>query len=89
MNITSSQPRVNETSTSDFHLAVLPRTATIDARNGSVAQMTDRGTRTLIAIKEGTVANTSPTPDIETKVEGMEIDNEFSHLSNDYTSQGI
>ena len=51
--------------------------------------MTDRGTRTLIAIKEGTGANTSPTPDIETKVEGMEIDNEFSHLSNDYTSQGI
>ena len=37
--------------------------------------------------KEGTGANTARTPDTETKVEGMKIDNKFSDLSNDYTNQ--
>ena len=59
--------------------------ATINARNGPVAQMSDRGTRALVLVKEGTGANTARTPDAETKVEGMKIDNEFSDLSNDYT----
>ena len=36
--------------------------------------------------KEGTGANTARTPDTETKV-SMKIDNEFSALSNDYTTQ--
>ena len=38
-------------------------------------------------MKEGTGANTARTPDTETKIEGMKIDNEFSDLSNDYTIQ--
>ena len=87
MNITASHPRVNKISTLDFHGAILPRTATIDAHNGPVAQMSDRGTRASVAVKECTGANTARTPDTETKVEGMKIDNEFSDLSNDYTIQ--
>ena len=87
VNLTASHPRVNEISTLDFHQTVLPRTATTDARNGPVAQMSDRGTRASVAVKEGTGANTARTPDTETKVEGMKIDNEFSDLSNDYTIQ--
>ena len=46
----------------------------------SVAPMSDRGTRALVVAKEGTGANTARTPDTETKVEGMKIDNEFSDL---------
>ena len=87
VNITVSQYRVNEISTLDFHRAVLPRTATIDVHNGPVAQMSDRETRASVVVKEGTGANTARTPDTETKVEGMKIDNEFSDLSNDYTIQ--
>ena len=87
VNITASHPRVNEISTLDFHQTVLPRTATTDARNGPVAQMSDRGTRASVAVKEGTGANTARTPDTETKVEGMKIDNKFSDLSNAYTIQ--
>ena len=49
--------------------------------------MSDRGTRASVVVKEGTGANTARTPDTETKVEGMKIDNEFSDLSNDYTIQ--
>ena len=56
-------------------------TATIDARNGPVAQMSDRGTRALVVVKERTGANTTRTPDSENKVEGMKIDNEFSDLN--------
>ena len=59
----------------------------MDARNDPVAQMSDRRTRTLVAVKEGTRANTTRTPDTETKLEGMKIDYEFSDLSNDYTIQ--
>ena len=90
VNITASHPRVNKTSTSDFHQTILHRTATFDARNGPVSKrlpMSDRGTRALVVAKEGTGANTARTPDTETKVEGMKIDNEFSDLSNDYTIQ--
>ena len=87
VNITASHPRVNETSTSDFHRTVLPRTSTIDARNGPIAQMSDRGTRALAVVKEDTGANTARTPGTETKIEGMKIDNEFSNLNNDYTIQ--
>ena len=87
MNITTSTPRVNETLASDFHRTVLPRTATIDAHNNPVAEMSDLGTRVLVVVKEGTGANTARTPDTETKVEGMKIDNEFSDLSNAYTIQ--
>ena len=61
--------------------------ATFDARNGPVAPTYDRGTRALVVTKEGTDPNTVPTPDTETKIEGMEIDNEFSDLSIDYTTQ--
>ena len=49
--------------------------------------MSDLGTRVLVVVKEGTGANTARTPDTETKVEGMKIDNEFSDLSNAYTIQ--
>ena len=49
--------------------------------------MSDRETRASVVVKEGTGANTARTPDTETKVEGMKIDNEFSDLSNDYTIQ--
>ena len=76
MNITALHPRINETST-DFHQTVLPRTATFDSLNGLVAPMSDRGTRALVVAKEGTGANKSRTPDTETKVKGMKIDNEF------------
>ena len=41
----------------------------------------------LVVGKEGTGANTARTPDTETKVERMEIDNEFSDLSEDYNVQ--
>ena len=49
--------------------------------------MSDCGTRALVVMKEGTGANTVQTPDTETKVEGVKIDNEFSDLSNDHTIQ--
>ena len=87
MNITDSHKRVNEISISDFHRIILHRTGTSDVRNGPVAQMSDQETRALVVVKEGTGANTAQTPDTETKVEGMKIDNEFSDLSNDYTIQ--
>ena len=51
--------------------------------------MSDRGTRALVVAKEGTGSDTVRTPDTETKVEGMKIDNEFSYLSNDYTIQEL
>ena len=38
-------PGVKKISTLDFHRTVLPRTATIDAHNGPVVQIPDRGTR--------------------------------------------
>ena len=57
----------------------------MDARNDPVAQMSDRRTRTLVVVKEGTGANTAGIPDTETKLEGRKIDYEFSDLSNDYT----
>ena len=87
VNITASHPRINETSTSDFHQTTLPRTATFDGRNGPVAPISDRETRVLIAAKEGTGANTAQTPDTEIKVEGIQIDNEFSDLNEDYNVQ--
>ena len=43
--------------------------------------------RALVLVKEGTGANTAQNPDIETKVEGMKIDNEFSDLSEDQNIQ--
>ena len=46
--------------------------------------MSDWGTRALVVAKEGTGANTAWSPDTETKVKGMKIDNEFS---DDYTIQ--
>ena len=46
--------------------------------------MSDWGTRALFVAKEGTGANTAWSPDTETKVKGMKIDNEFS---DDYTIQ--
>ena len=58
-----------------------------DSRKGPVAQISDRGTRALVVVKEGTGVNTARTPDTETNVEGMKIDNGFSDLSNDYTIQ--
>ena len=87
LNITASHHPVNETSTLDFHLTILPRTATFDLHNGPVAQMLDRGTRASVVAKEKTSINTARTPDTETKVEGIKIDNELSDLSNDYTIQ--
>ena len=87
MNITASHLRVNETSTSDFHRTILLRTAPISAHNGPVAQMSDWGKRALVVVKEGTGVNTAQTPDTETKIEDLEIDNEFSDLSNGYTIQ--
>ena len=87
VNITASHPRVNETSTSDFHQTNFTQTATFDARNDQVAPMSDRETRALVVVKERTGANIARTSDTETKVEGMKIDNEFSYLSNDYTIQ--
>ena len=61
----------------------------MDARNDPVAQMSDRGTRALVVVKEGTGANTARTPDTETKLEGTKIDYEFSDLSNDYIIQEL
>ena len=87
VNITASHHPVNETSTLDFHLTILPRTATFDLHNGPVAQMSDRGTRTFVVAKEETGTNTARTPDTETKVEGIKTDNELSDLSNDYAIQ--
>ena len=86
VNITTSQPE-STTPTSDFHRTTLPRTATIEVHNSLVAQMSDRGTRALVAVKEGTGANIAQTPDTETKVEGMKIDSKLSDLSNDFTIQ--
>ena len=40
-------------------------------------------------VKEGTGTNTAPTPDTETKVEGMKIENKFPDLSMDYTTQEL
>ena len=71
-------PPSQQTSTSDL---------TFDARNGPVVPMPDRRIRALVVAKKGTGTNTALTPDKETKVEGMKIDNEFSDLSNDYTIQ--
>ena len=85
VNITASHPRVHETSTSYFYWTILPRTGTIDARNGPIPQMSDRRIRALVVMKEGTGANTTRTSDTETK--SMKIDNEFSDLSNGYTIQ--
>ena len=53
------------------------------------SSMSGRGTRALVVVKDGTGTNTARTPDTETKVEGMKIDNEFSDLSNDYTIQEL
>ena len=87
VNITASHPRINETSTSDFHQTTATRTATFDAPNSPVAPTSGQGTRALVVAKEGTDANTTRNPDTETKVEGMKIDNEFSNLSEDYNIQ--
>ena len=38
-------------------------------------------------VKEGTCANAARTPDTETEVEDMKIDNEVSDISNGYTIQ--
>ena len=57
---------MNETSTSDFHQITSPRTATFDTRNGLIAPISDRGTRTSVVAKECTGANTASTADIET-----------------------
>ena len=65
VSITASHPQVNETSTSDFHQIISPRTATFDGKNGPVAPMSDWGTRVLVAAKEGTGANTARTPDTD------------------------
>ena len=43
--------------------------ATIDAHNGPVAQMSNRGTRALVVVKKGTSANTAELQTTETKVE--------------------
>ena len=59
----------------------------MDARNDPVARTSDRRTRALVVVKEGTGANTARTPGTETKLEDMKIDYEFSDLSNDYTIQ--
>ena len=55
--------------------------------SGPVAAISDRRIYSLVVAKEGTDANTVPTPDRETKVEVMNIDNEFSDLSMDDTTQ--
>ena len=89
VNITASHPQVNETSTSDFHQTTSHRTITFDGRNGTVASMSDQGTRVLFVAKEGTGANTARTLDTETKVKGIQIDNEFSNLNEDYNVQGF
>ena len=49
--------------------------------------MWEQGTRALVVAKEGTGANTAPTLDTETKIEGLKIDNESSNLSMVYTIQ--
>ena len=41
----------------------------------------------MVVAKEGTGANTAPTLDTETKIEGLKIDNESSNLSMVYTIQ--
>ena len=60
----------------------------------TVAPKSDRGTRALVVVKEGTYPNTTPTPDTsgrgttpDTKAEGMKFDIEFSDLSMVYTIQ--
>ena len=63
------------------------RTATFDTRNSPIASVSDWRTRALVEAKEGAGANTAQTPDRETKVECMIIDNEFSELNKDYTIQ--
>ena len=45
------------------------------------------GTCVLVVAKEGTGANTAQTPDTETEVGGMKIDNGFSDLSKGYNFQ--
>ena len=87
VKITASHSRINETSTSDFHQVTSPRTAIFDARSDPAAPMWEQGTRALVVAKEGTGANTAPTLDTETKIEGLKIDNESSNLSMVYTIQ--
>ena len=47
--------------------------AAFDVCNVPVAPISDWQTRAFVVAKKGTVANTAPTPDIETKVEGMNL----------------
>ena len=66
----------------------MPELTFFDACNDAATSISDRGTRALHLAKEGTGANNVPTPDTEeTKLEGMEIDNEFSDLSMDDSTQ--
>ena len=55
--------------------------------SGPVVAISDRRIYSLVVVKEGTDANTVPNPDRETKVDVMNIDNEFSDLSMDDTTQ--
>ena len=87
MKIMASHPRINETLTSDFHHIASPGMATFDACNGPVATISNLGTRDLVAAKESTDENTVPILDTDTNVEGVKIDNEFSDLSMDCTTQ--
>ena len=61
--------------------------ATFGVCNGPVATISNLGTRDLVAAKESTDENTVPTLDTDTNVEGVKIDNEFSDLSMDCTTQ--
>ena len=81
VNIMASQPRVNETSTSDSHRTILPRMATIDAHNGPVAQMSNRGTRALVVVKEGISANTGElqTQKLKKKMQSGGESRRYSH----------
>ena len=65
----------------NFDLRFPPNSFTQDGyyQRTQVAQMSDQGTRALVAVKEDTVVNTARTPDT--------IGNEFSDLSNDDTIQ--
>ena len=59
--------------------------AVFNACNGQVPSTSDKEIRALVVAKEGTRANTAPTPD--TKAEGMKNDNEFSVLIMDHNVQ--
>lgn len=61
--------------------------ATFDVCNSPVAPISHWGTHGLVVAKERTVANTLQTPDTKTKVEDVDIDDEFSDLSMNYTTQ--